>query len=169
MAINHIKVGSILKSTGVKGELKLEVEENLEDDVLKAKHIFVLINGDFVPYFVESVRDQDSIIIKFDDVHNPESANKLTRKEIYLRDNQITSKKYHKGQELSSLIGYRLYNEDTLVSIIDNISILPQQIMAEFEYMGKSKMVPLVEDWIKSIHHKEKRINMVLPDGILDI
>jgi 16S rRNA processing protein RimM len=169
MPIKHIRIGSILKTVGVKGELKLDVDETFEEDLLASKHVFVLINGDFVPYFIESIREQDAIIVKFDDVNNPESANAIARKDVYLRESQITSAFFHREKELTTLEGFILVANGREIGTIDRVSVMPQQIMAEFMYEGKPKMVPLVEEWILDIDVKKGRLTMQLPEGLLEI
>ncbi len=169
MATEYVKIGSILKPTGISGEVKVDPDESFEKDFYKAKHFFLLINGDYVPYFVEYVKDINHFVIKFEDIDTPEQGVILSLKDVYMRESDISSKTYKNQKQKSEWIGYTIVNQDEVIGAIDEIIMFPQQIMAQVTHNGIEKLIPLVDEWIESLDQRKKTVKMLLPDGLLDI
>ena len=104
---DHFKVGTIVKTRGLKGELQLYVDfDNLEDINFNA--VFIDIAGKLkVPYFVESVKYQKNTAwLYLEDVESVELASKLAKKDVYL-SNKLKPKK--KKDEFYAEGSQRLY------------------------------------------------------------
>lgn len=169
MMKKYIPIGKFFKPVGTEGELKFDIEDNYIDDFVRGDHFFIKINGSFVPYFVENIREANSYIIKIEEVDSPEVAALFNQKEIFLRESSISSAAHTMSDKRDNLIDYRVFDGNIEVGTIIKIEKFPQQIMAWVDVRGRILPIPLAEPMISSIDHELKSITMQLPEGILDI
>ena len=131
------------------------------------------IKGRPTPFFIEDIRFGNNIIAKFEDVNTPEAAMSIANKEISLRESDLIPDD-EREIEIETMpyehcIGYTIVNEGETVGVIDNIVEYPQQEMAILNYKNKEVLVPLNQHFIKKVDDKNKVIEMVLPEGLLDL
>jgi len=169
MPKKYIKIGSLLKPVGTFGEIKVEIDDQFLDDLVSSDHFFMRINGSFVPYFIESFRETNFILIKIEEIDNPESASAFSLKNIFLEEAAVASKEWHKQQSMEDLKGFTLYDEKKLIGIITGVEIFPQQLIAWVSYKGKNMPVPLADSLIEKIDFDMQKVIMKLPEGLLDI
>src|ERR1700744_1828763 len=106
------RVGSVLKTKGLKGEMQLYVDfENLPDIDFDA--LFIEISGKLVPYFVESVKynQKNSAYLYLEDIDTIEKASVLVKKDIYL-PNKLKPKKRKSDFTLKDLKGFTAIDEN---------------------------------------------------------
>ncbi|MFK7771115.1 MAG: ribosome maturation factor RimM [Saprospiraceae bacterium] len=174
---NYISIGFTKKEHRLKGELKVLVEDEYLEDLLKAPVIFLSIKGRHLPYFVEETRLENEFIIKLEDVDSKEAAHLLSSKEIFLQPANIL-KKEEKELEFESqsnllfgyLVDFTLVDSELgeLGKIIDVIEF-PQQEMAVIIYNENEVFIPIHESLIEKIDEEKQYIYMNLPEGILDV
>ena len=167
---NSFKIGSIIKTKGLKGELQMYVGfENL--DLIDFKAVFIDLAGKLVPYFLESIKyHQNNLAYIFlEDVDTIEKAAKLAKKDIYLPV-KLKPKKKQGDFTLMDLVGFIAndINEGELGEIT-GIQELPQQFIATVHYKEKEVLFPLNEDIIKSIDVVKEIVLVDLPEGLLDV
>ena len=168
-----IAIGIVRKAHGLHGEVKLQVKDAFIDDVLKAKVVFLQGKSGSLPYFLLSIREAHELIAKFEGVNTPEAAKDLYGMEIKLRRDELIHAS--EGQETAeapfeALVGYALHDVSLgLIGPIEEILELPQQLMAFVRYEEKEVMVPLHPHFVKTIDHRNKRIKMDLPEGLLGL
>jgi 16S rRNA processing protein RimM len=155
------RVGSILKTKGLKGEMQLYVDfDELEDIEFDA--IFVEIGGKLAPFFVESIKygNGTQAYLYLEDVDTVEKASALVRKDIYL-PNTLT---------LFDLEGFTVIDEhEGELGIITEINEYPQQLVASVTYKGVEVLFPLNEDIITGIDVVKEILSVDLPEGLLEI
>lgn len=166
-------IGSTKRPHGLKGELKLYVEEKYVEDLMNAEILMIDIKGRPTPFFIEDIRFGNNIIAKFEDVNTPEAAMSIANKEISLRESDLIPDD-EREIEIETMpyehcIGYTIVNEGETIGVIDNIVEYPQQEMAILNYKNKEILVPLNQHFIKKVDDKNKVIEMVLPEGLLDL
>ena len=169
MKTNYIKVGSIIKPQGTRGQLRVAIDDIFEDDFIKAGHIFILERGTYVPYFMESLKESNHLLLKLEDIDNPENASSFSMKEIYLNEKNVHSDDYLDQKDKQELIDYMVIDGNQKIGTISDLQLFPHQIMASVNYRGKSIYIPLVDEFILSIDHEAKKIMMTLPEGFLDL
>ena len=164
------RIGSTLKTKGLKGELQIYVDfPNLDDISFDA--VFMDLSGKLVPFFVESIRyhQNNAAYLFLEDVDTIEKAAKLVKKDIYL-PNKLKPKKSKNDFTLLDLKGFTAIdiNEGELGEITD-IHEYPQQLIAAVTYKDCEVLFPLNEDTIKGIDVVKEIVQVDLPDGLLDI
>jgi 16S rRNA processing protein RimM len=167
---DHFRIGSILKTRGLKGELQLYIDfEGLEN--IKFSAIFVDMAGKLVPYFVESVKYPQKGIayIYAEDVDTIEKATPLVKKDVYL-PNKLKPKKKKAEFTLKDLLGFIAIDENEgELGKITAINEYPQQLVASVTYKNCEVLFPLNEEIIKGIDVVKSLVLVDLPEGLLDI
>ena len=87
----YVKVGHTKKPHGIKGELKIVIEDAFLEDVLEASVIFLEIGAGMVPCFPASYRDVGSLLIKFDGMDDREAIAPMVGRPVYLREEDLRS------------------------------------------------------------------------------
>lgn len=173
----YISIGFTKKEHRLKGELKVLVEDEYLEDLLKTPVIFLSIKGRHLPYFVEETKLENEVIIKLEDVDSKEAAHLLSSKEIFLQPANILKKEekeFEFENQSNLLFGYlanfTLVDSELgeLGKIIEIIEF-PQQEMAVISRHEKEVFIPLHENLIEKIDKEKQYIYMNLPEGILDM
>jgi 16S rRNA processing protein RimM len=164
------RVGSILKTKGLKGEMQLYVDfDNLVDIDFDA--IFIDMSGKLIPYFIESVKYQqkNAAYLYLEDIDTIEKASLLVKKDLYL-PNKLKPKKRKSDFTLKDLKGFTAVDENEgELGVISAINEYPQQLIAAVTYKNCEVLFPLNEDIIKSIDLVKGTVTVDLPEGLLDI
>ncbi|MEO6148676.1 MAG: ribosome maturation factor RimM [Mucilaginibacter sp.] len=164
------RIGSILKTKGLKGEMQLYVDiDGL--NAIKFKAVFVDMAGKLVPYFVKSVKYPmpGTVYLNLEDVDTIEKASLLVKKNIYL-PNKIKPKKKEEDFTLMDLKGFTavdIYEGE--LGVITDIHEYPQQLIATVTYKNCEVLFPLNEEIIKGIDIVQSIVTVDLPEGLLDI
>lgn len=162
-----VKIGTILKPVGTSGELKVEIGDEFIEDFVALPHIFVKINGAYVPYFIENIRENNYILFKMEEVDSPEAASRFTLKDIFLREKDLRETETIRESTKTGWIDFEIWNENVLAGVIEDIQIFPGQVMAMMRRKGQLVMIPLADALINEVSEAQKRIYMSLPEGIL--
>jgi 16S rRNA processing protein RimM len=170
---NTISIGHTKKPHGLKGEIKLAIEERYIEDLMLTEIILLEIRGKKTPFFIEDVRVGNNIIAKFEDIDTPELALSISSKEIFLRATDLLAdderEMIMEKMPFEHCIGYTIYDGDKTIGVIEIIEEFPQQEMAILQYENREILVPLNEQFIVRVDDEGKAIYMNLPEGILDL
>ncbi len=168
-----IKVGATQNTHALKGELKVFIEEEFEDDFLNIETVFLTIAGKNVPYFIESVRGGNAMIVKFEDVDSIEAAAKIAKKPILLRASDMIPEEEREYESVDSygyLEGYLMVDKTIgQLAVIEEVIEMPQQEMAFIQYLNQERLVPLNDRFIVSVDDKTKTVTVDLPEGLLEL
>jgi 16S rRNA processing protein RimM len=168
-----IKIGATQNPHALKGELKVFIEEEYEDDFLNIDTVFLTLAGRNVPYFIESIRGGNAMIVKFEDVDSIEAATKIAKKALHIRMADMIPEEERVVEEVSSfdyLQGYTMVDKTIgQLAVIEEVIEMPQQEMAVIQYLGQEKLVPLNDRFILSVDDKTKILTVDLPEGLLDL
>jgi 16S rRNA processing protein RimM len=164
------RVGSILKTKGLKGEMQIYVDfDGL--DAIKFDALFVDIAGKLIPYFLTSIKylQKNNAYLNLEDVDTIEKAALLVKKDIYL-PNKLKPKKKKAEFTLNDVKGFIAVDEThgELGEILE-VQEYPQQLIAVVQYKNKEVMFPLNLDIIKGIDVEGGEIYVDLPEGLLDV
>jgi 16S rRNA processing protein RimM len=168
-----IKIGATQNTHALKGELKVFIEEEYEDDFLNIDTVFLTIAGKNIPYFIESVRGGNAMIVKFEDIDTIEAAAKIAKKPIQIRATDRIPEEERIVEEISSfdyLEGYMMVDKSIgQLAVIEEVMEMPQQEMAVIQYLNQEKLVPLNDRFIVSVDDKNKIVTVDLPEGLLEL
>lgn len=165
---SYTRVGRFGKTHGLAGGIRLIVEDAYINAVLDAEVLFATVAGSPVPYFAESVLLDAPLVIKLEDVDSKEAAKELTGLELLLPSEEV--------DEALSIEDFRLL-EGFLVTETDlgeigpilSVEEYPEQIMALVRYQGSVILIPLNENFLQSVDPESERLEVRLPEGLLDL
>lgn len=164
------RIGSVLKTKGLKGEIQLYVDfENL--DAIDFDALFIEIGGKLAPFFVESIKYQQKNVayLYLEDIDTIEKASALVKKDIYL-PNKLKPKRKKSEFTLKDLKGFIAIDENEgELGEITSIHEYPQQLIAAVTYKNCEVLFPLNEEIIRGIDVVSEILTVDLPEGLLDI
>ena len=162
-----IKIGRIIKSHGIVGELKIKL---LHHQIGIPEHIFFAERSTYLPYFVENLKElkHPVYLLKLEGTDNKSDADKLAKQEAFIEENEFS--KFFKENLEDDLSGYRVFDEsDTLIGQIEEVIEMPAHPVFSIQYAGREVLLPYVDTFVKSIDHKKKIIIYILQEGLLDL
>ena len=163
-------IGSVYRTHGLKGELKLTLGRDQLPDSFQPEVLFIQIEPTPVPFFLSTFKflEGKKALIKLEGIDNLEEASKLLKKDIFVPLEQLNYRE--ERQDFAKLIGYTLQDESmgdlgTITDILD----MPMQQVAQIEYKGHEVMIPLVNETVVEIDNKKQILYVNIPEGLLDL
>ena len=162
------KIGIIGKAHGVKGELSIQIDDDVFDRV-DAEYLVLKLDGIFVPFFMEEYRfKSDSVaLVKFEGVDTQERARELTGVEVFF-PRELAEQDEEAELSYAALVGYTLIDNNSgkpvgTIAYVDEQTI---NIMFELE---DGRLIPASEELIVDVDQKNRTIILDIPEGILDL
>jgi len=165
-----IHIGHSSKSRGVNGNFKARVEQQYIADVLRARAVFINLNGSKVPFLIEHAEDRGTVLLKLEEIDSPEDVSALLSKELYLESSEVSAELLNTTKSQNGLIGFQLKDQNgTTIGIIEEILEYPDQLLAGVAYQSKKVLIPIHEDLIVSMDESKSQIVLTIVDGLLDL
>lgn len=168
--MEYFKVGKLVSAIGLNGELLLKHEFGKKTSLKGLKAIFVEEQKDsFIPWFIESgkIKTDEETYIKLEGISTREAATKLVQKQVWLPEEDF--KKLVAKTAPISFLGYVIINEDTELGQILEVIEQPHQVLCKLLIQDKEVLVPLNENTLQKVDHKNRLVKVILPEGLLDI
>ncbi|MEO5984952.1 MAG: ribosome maturation factor RimM [Ferruginibacter sp.] len=166
----YFKIGKFVASHGLQGNLILQHSLGKKSSLKGIAALFIEESkNNFLPYFVEktSIKSDAEIFVKMEGIESKEGAKKLFPKEVWMADEDF--KKFAAKSSPIALLGFDLINaEDNLGPIIEVIE-QPHQVLCTISYKGKEALIPIHEESLIKVDKKNKKVFVVIPDGLLEI
>lgn len=172
MSEEYIEIGYTQKAHGVKGEIKIFIEEEFIDELEHLEVLFLNVRGNVLPYFIEEKRGTGNYIIKFEDVNDKEAAERIKAAAILAKPSDLKYWEPFEEQELfyNHCIGYQMIDiNDGDLGIIKEMLEYPQQELAIIEINGKEVLFPMNEQTVKGVDNDNKKVTVEMPEGLLTI
>ena len=164
--IKTIKIGQIVNTVGLKGEIKIySFSENLQR-FQDLKEIFV----ENKLFIIEKSRVQkNTVVLKLENIDSTEVAEGYRNKFVYIPEEtleELPEDAYY----IKDLLGLEVYekNGEKLGSVSDIIKG-PGQDLYEIKGEDKTFLLPGVKEFILDIDLAKKRIVVDPPKGLLDL
>ncbi len=171
--MNYIQIGFTRKTHGIRGELKVSIEEPFEDLFFEAERVFLEIKGIKQPFFLKSLRDGAELIVAFEDINTREEAFPLQSRPIFLPESEVPQDLIRAQETQGSydyLVGYTLTDRQSgPIGQVQEVLELPQQYMAVVLYQGREVLIPLASAFIIAQDNEQKQLFMDLPEGLLTL
>ena len=164
-------LGKIVKKYSFKGELLVKLDTDDPSIYTKMESVFIDKNKNLIPFFIErsSLHKSTLLRVKFEDIDSEEDADKLLKSELYLPLEflpQLTGNKFYYHE----IFGFEA--EDLsfgLIGIIKGVNDNTNQAILEIDRNGSEILIPLIDDFIKSVDREQKKIILAVPEGLIDI
>jgi len=166
----YFKTGKLVATYGLKGELVFKHSLGKKTSLKGLEAIFLEAGKDnLLPYFIQQTRikSEDEVWIKLEGIDTKEAAHQLTPKEVWMEEADF--KKLAAKSAPISLLGYELINEGENLGNILEVIEQPHQVLCTIQYKGKEALIPINENFLEKVDSKNRRVHVILPDGLLDI
>ena len=162
------KIGIIGKAHGVKGELSIQIDDDVFDRV-DAEYLVLKLDGIFVPFFMEEYRfKSDSVaLVKFEGVDTQERARELTGVEVFF-PRELAEQDEEAELSYAALVGYTLIDNNSGNPVGTIAYVDEQTINITFE-LEDGRLIPASEELIVDVDQKNRTITLDIPEGILDL
>lgn len=159
-----------MKPHGLKGEVTAQLEDDAPTDFSVINSIFLEQDNRLVPYFIETVSGQGKkIFLKLEDVDSPEAAKRISKQSVYIPKSLRPKPQQGKFYD-DEIIDFEVYDHQIglLGKINDVVSAGPNRLLS-MQYQGKEILIPTNGPFITNVNKTQKRIEVELPEGFLDI
>jgi len=168
-----IRIGRVIKSHGVKGEVRVDLELKNPEIYKDQESVYVEIDGKLVPFFIEELRiDGTSVIIKFEGMNRIEDINLILNRSVYLEKMDLTDEDtsiLKVATHESMVKGFEVNDvRFGLLGIVEGVEEGPQDRLIVQGERGEI-LIPVCEPIIKEIDTRRQKIRVDLPEGFLDI
>lgn len=165
------KVGKIGRPHGLRGELKVSIDDLYFEDVVQQESLLIAVGNQYIPHFVEAWRSGGNLL-KLEEIDDKESAQMLQQRDIYLPSQLLTIKAEDipADNPFEQYLGHLVC--DTEIGVIGKIQAivdLPEHYLAEVSYQGKAIMIPLHTDLIEGVDETKQVLLMNLPEGLFEL
>ena len=165
------KIGKIGKPHGVDGEVAFHFDDDVFDRT-DADYLVLDIDGILVPFFIDEYRfkSDETALVRFADIDTQDKARGLTGCEVYFPREHSDSD----GDSLSwaEIVGFHVVDAQSGKTVGEIRSVDDSTINTLFELVtnsGDDLLVPASDDLIVNVDADGRRIEMQLPEGLLDI
>lgn len=171
MTTSYFHIGKIVAVYGLQGEMVLLHEIKKKEPLKGVKAIFIENKeNSFIPYFIKNLRRKNTgeLYLQLEDLNTKEAAESLLKKPVYL-DEEHFRLQINKDSPLYYL-GFQMkdYREGVL-GVISEVIQMPEQLLTKI-YQGENELlIPLNDQTLKKVDHKNHIIHVDLPEGLLDI
>ena len=157
-------LGEFIKLFSFKGELIFYSElksvfvENLDS-------LFVNFNESYVPFQIIKVKShkKNNYRTQLQNVNSESEAKRLLKKDIYVE-------RIENSDNSDYLVdNFKVYNDNKYIGVVISTINKTEQSIMEVKMSDKVVLIPLVDQFIVEINDEELKIDMDLPDGLLDI
>lgn len=157
-------LGEFIKLFSFKGELIFYSElksvfvENLDS-------LFVNFNESYVPFQIIKVKShkKNNYRTQLQNVNSESEAKRLLKKDIYIE-------RIENSDNSDYLVdNFKVYNNNKYIGVVISTINKTEQSIMEVKMSDKVVLIPLVDQFIVEINDEELKIDMDLPEGLLDI
>ena len=167
-----IKVGTVTKTHGLNGAVKMIPEGENQEAYLDLKKLFIGKTEQTSDLFaVENASImQNHILFELGSVKSIEAAKKLLNQSVF-----VTQKIYDTLdiQILDiDLQGFKIFDankKELIGEVIDLEMTKAHPILTVITENKKEILIPFVDEWVLEVKKRSKTIEMNLPDGLLDV
>lgn len=157
--------GTVLKTHGVKGELLCSYQSTAFD---RTDCVFVRIDGLFVPFFIASRRQKSaqSALIVLDGVDSESEASAFCGQTLYL---PVELRREESDYTYDYFIGFSVFADGQNCGRIVEVNDQTANVLFVLDTPRGERLVPATADYIESVDHEARRLDMRIPEGLLDL
>ncbi len=178
MKLRFIKIASIIKTLGYRGDMVLKLNNNISGSffnecIKKGNTIFISKYGIQVPFFISpnsvDFIDEHTLQLKIDGVNDLEKAKDFINDQVYFTEN-CQEQKLDYDLIPDNWINFEAIDKNHgFIGIIDNFENIPNNPQIIIKNKNKELMIPINSDLIQFVDLNNKKMHTLLPDGYLEL
>ncbi|NOZ07846.1 MAG: 16S rRNA processing protein RimM [FCB group bacterium] len=166
-----MSLGVIIKPHGLKGEVKISLNDQVADAISNDVKIWVRDTaGDVHGVVIETSQfSGPHPRLKLKGVSSREEAEKLRNYEL-LTDRTFFPEPDESEYFLADLIGLQVWDEhNKYLGDIGDVYALPANDVIALDYAGKEVLIPMIDEIVKLIDFEKNRVIIHPMEGLLDL
>ena len=169
--MDHLEVGKIINTHGLRGEVKVAPWTDTPDVFEEIKNVFVIKNKEKITLEISHVKYQkNNLIIKFKELQDINDAQHLKNFVLYVDRNELGE--LPEGvYYIADLIGMEVKREDkSSIGVLKDVLQTGANDVYVVERQGeKELLIPVIESVVLSVDTENKEIIVKLPDGLEEL
>jgi 16S rRNA processing protein RimM len=165
------KIGYFTKPHGIKGEIGLVLSFDIFSQT-GDPFVICEMEGILVPFYIEAYRSKTAtvVLVKIETIHSEEAVRTFSNREVYYPIRDTDDEEPMEAGGWAKYTGYAVSDERGLLGEITAIDESTANTLWRINNnVGKERLIPVVEEWIVSVDHTKKQLNLSLPDGLLEL
>tara|TARA_B100000530_G_scaffold165509_1_gene104170 strand:- start:329 stop:826 length:498 start_codon:yes stop_codon:yes gene_type:complete len=157
-------LGEFIKLFSFKGEIIL-YSDNTISLIENLDTIFIDIDGAFVPFQIKKSKSHKKNIFRvlLEGISSESEAKDFLKKSVYIN-------KLENQDNINNIVdNFNVYNNNEYLGIVISTINKTGQTIIEVKMKEKIVLIPFVDEFIVEINYDLNKIDMILPDGLLDI
>jgi len=164
------EIGVLAKLHGFRGEYVMVSDSAINEEIEDWELVFIETDGLPVPFFIDSLRitSESSVVIGFESLDSSDAAKEFLGNKVFQLSsvaNYAEESKFSEEMQGYMVIDSTVGEIGTVHQLLEYSQNLLLQIMKGEEEI----LIPVSETIIKQIDHKEKKIWINAPEGLLQI
>jgi 16S rRNA processing protein RimM len=165
--MEYIKIGSIINTFGIRGELKIKSYTDFPEMRFKVgQTIYIYYQDKYVPVVVKRMREHKGfILLTFEDLENINLVEKYKNCDLYIDLQHVHT--LNQGEYyFFQLKGCDVYYNNSMIGKVQAVEEGYQTIL-RIKVKDKEMLVPYVDRFVKGIDVEHKRIDVDIIEGML--
>lgn len=161
------RIGRVGKAHGVKGEVQVQVDDDVFDRV-DAEYLILKVDGILVPFFMEEYRfkSDEIALVKFCDIDTQDKVRELTGCNVFFP--RALAEADEHDLTYAELVGYKVVDDSTEkeVGTIAFVDDTTENILFELE---DGTLLPAPDELIVEVDQENRKVTMNIPSGLLTL
>jgi 16S rRNA processing protein RimM len=170
MENTYRNIGKIVSAFGLKGEMIVLHHLGKKITVTKIKVIFLEQKKDeMLPYFIDNIRKKGDteLYLKLEGIDTKEAATKFIRHDVWMKEEEVQI--HTQKSNPIGWVGYRVLDQGKDLGSILEVIEQPHQVLCRIEIDTKEVLIPINEQTLSKVDHKNRAVLLMLPDGLLEV
>ena len=168
----RLKVGKIVNTHSLKGEVKVISSTDFEEERFKKGSKLLITRGNQLirEVVVQSYRNHKNfLLVKFEGIDSVEEAEKLKNLHIKIDSDEVGELEENEFY-FHQIIGCEVFDENdkNLGEIIDILTPGANDVWVIKGENDKEILIPYIEDVVKKIDITSKKVNIEVMEGLID-
>ncbi|MGY5356050.1 ribosome maturation factor RimM [Wenyingzhuangia sp. IMCC45467] len=164
-------LGKIVRKHSFKGEVVIKLDTDEPELYENMESVFVEHGKDLIPFFIEErlLQKGNQLRVRFETVDTEQDADAIMNAGIYLPLSflpKLTGNKFYYHEIMDFIAVDVEYGEFGLIKGVNDTTAQP---LFEIENDGVEILIPMIDEFIKEIDRKGKRVVLQTPPGLIDM
>jgi len=164
-------LGKIVKKYSFKGEVVLKLDTDEPDIYENLDAVFLDLGDKLLPFFIENslLQKGNQLRIRFEDINNEADADTILKTDVYLPLDLLPKLEGNQFY-FHEIIGFVL--EDVNFGEVGKITSINDKTAQDLFVIEKGDseiLIPMIDDFIKKIDRKNKKVIVETPEGLIEM
>ena len=163
------QLGEIIKTHGLNGEVSISLDVDFPDDYQNLESVFLEQQGKLIPFFIDTIQiNGNKALVKFEDIDSLDDAKSIIKAKLYLSLSllpELEKSQYY----FHDLVDCEVFEVGSKLGIVKEVIDLNGNQLLAVDVEDKEVLIPLKDEILIKVDVGAKKVNVKLPDGLLDI